>query len=415
MLMGLYTVLMLGTTWYMDQPLYDGWSPYTFAVPGLAYSVFVILLALLPAIYLPRTFHRPSQVILWWLYPVSYVPVVTLHGFVIPGQYPAFALTVALTFYLLTVSYALPTVNVRNHLSLRVFWRLLLLGTLGLLGILFAVFGRSLTLTGDIYAVRETFQTRIRSFGPVFFRVISYGITWLENTFTPLLVAGTLASLTAPWMAGVGVVAMLTVFAIGGFKSAFFAVGMAVALYIALHDDGRYLPTYAVLAGPVALIVLVFFDRLGAPSQLLGLGRRTLITPGFMTAYHVEFFSQNPHTLWADRTWIGLPYPYDLPVANLIGREILGRPGQVANAPFWGSGYAAAGTIGMIVEGLLLTGVLYLLDCAAADLPKRFAGATVAGLLTGLAYSSAINVILLGGLGVLIGLFFPPPPIDDVT
>jgi hypothetical protein len=166
-------------------------------------------------------------VILWWLYPVSYVPAVTLHAFVIPGKHPAFALTVALTLYLLTVSYALPIVNVRDHLSLRMFWRLLLVGTLGLLGILLAVFGRSLMLTGYIYAVRETFQTRLRSFGPAFFRVIRYGIRWLENIFTPLLVARTLARLTAPWMAGVGVVAMLTVFAIGGFKSAFFAVNIA--------------------------------------------------------------------------------------------------------------------------------------------------------------------------------------------
>ncbi|WP_147270850.1 hypothetical protein [Haloplanus salinus] len=394
----------------MDVPLYDGWSPFTFAMPHPAYAIFVGILALLPAVFLPRTYRRPSQVILWWLYPVSYVPVVTLHAFVLRERYPLFALTVALSFYMLTLPYRLPTINVREHLSRSLFWRLLLLGTLGLLALLIAVFGRSLTITGDIYAVRDTFRARLRSFGPVFFRVISYGITWLENTFTPLLVAGSLAGLTVPWVAGVGLVAMLTVFAVGGFKSAFFAVGMAVALYVGLHDDGQHLPTYAVLGGPMSLSSLLFLDRLGAPSQLLGLGRRTLITPGFMTAYHVEFFSSNPHTYWGGRTWTGVPYQYDLPVARLIGREMLGRPEQVANAPFWGSGYAAAGLLGILFLATLLALAFYALDCAAADLPKRFAGAAVAGQLTGLAYSGAFNVFLLGGFGVLVILLFLHPP-----
>ncbi|RCU46441.1 hypothetical protein DU504_03430 [Haloplanus salinus] len=408
--MGIYTLLVVGTTWYLDVPLYDGWSPFTFAMPHPAYAIFVGILALLPAVFLPRTYRRPSQVILWWLYPVSYVPVVTLHAFVLRERYPLFALTVALSFYMLTLPYRLPTINVREHLSRSLFWRLLLLGTLGLLALLIAVFGRSLTITGDIYAVRDTFRARLRSFGPVFFRVISYGITWLENTFTPLLVAGSLAGLTVPWVAGVGLVAMLTVFAVGGFKSAFFAVGMAVALYVGLHDDGQHLPTYAVLGGPMSLSSLLFLDRLGAPSQLLGLGRRTLITPGFMTAYHVEFFSSNPHTYWGGRTWTGVPYQYDLPVARLIGREMLGRPEQVANAPFWGSGYAAAGLLGILFLATLLALAFYALDCAAADLPKRFAGAAVAGQLTGLAYSGAFNVFLLGGFGVLVILLFLHPP-----
>jgi len=407
-----YTLLVLGVTWYMDQPLYDGAAPYTFTIPHPGLALVVIGLASLPTLWLPLEYRRPSQVVLWWLYPVAYIPVITLHAFVLSEPHLPFALVVAGSFFTLRLSYYLPLVNVREHLSQPVFYRLLVLGSLTLAGLLLAVFGRSLSLAGlsEIYDVRASFRATLQSFGAVFYRVIAYGITWLENVFVPMLIAGPLAGLMPTWVIGIGVSAMLVVYAVGAFKSALFAGVMGVGLYIALHDDGDHLPTYAMLAGPAVLTGLITLDRLGAPPQLLGQGRRLLIIPGYVTAFHVDYFSTNPHTWWAARTWIGLSYPYDAPVANIIGKVYFGRPEQVANAPLWGSDYAAAGLGGVLFVAVLLALALYLLDCAAADLPKRFAGAAVAGMLTGLAYSSPINVFLLGGFGVLVSLLVLMPP-----
>jgi hypothetical protein len=295
-LMSFYTLLVIAATVYMSRPVYDGYFPHTVYLPPLSYAAFVCLLAIFPAVYLPRTYRRPSQVILWWLYPVAYIPILTLHAVILPDQYPSFAIVVALSFYLLTLPYRLPTVRIRDQFSRPVFWRLLLLGTLAILGLLVAVFGRSLSITGDIYEVRYAFRDRLQSFGPIFYRIIQYGSTWLENVFVPLLLIGGIAGLTTPLMIAVAIGGALTVFAIGGFKSAFFGIVVGIGLYIALHDDGSRFAPYALLAGPLTLSGLLLIDYLGAPTDFLSLGRRTLLTPGYMTAYHVEFFSQNPHT-----------------------------------------------------------------------------------------------------------------------
>ncbi|WP_152042436.1 hypothetical protein [Salinigranum salinum] len=397
----------------MDTSLYDGWSPYTFTVPHHLSVLFVVGLAILPVFWLPREYRRPSQVILWWLYPVAYIPVVTLHAFLLEEPRLVFALTVAISFFILRLSYYLPQVRVRETVPHPIFYRLLVLVTVALMSLLLGVFSQSITIANlsEIYEVRSSFRETLQSFGAVFFRVIAYGITWLENVLVPILIASPLAGLMPTWVFGVGVAATLVVYAVGAFKSAIFAVGMAIILYVTLQDDGKYLPAYAMLAGPTTLGTFLVLDRLGAPSQVLGLVRRMFVSPGMVTAFHVDFFSTNPHTLWAGRTWIGLPYPYSKPVANLIGSVYFGIPDMVANGPFWASGYAGAGILGIVLVAIIFAVALYALDCASAGLPKRFVGAVVAGQLTGIAYSSTLNVLLLGGFGLLVVLllFMPVP------
>ncbi|RUM96282.1 hypothetical protein EET67_19155 [Pseudaminobacter arsenicus] len=92
--------------------------------------------------------------------------------------------------------------------------------------------------------------------------------------------------------------------------------------------------------------------------------RRGLMLPALLDFNHIEFFWDNPRYYWsASRLTMGMiPSPYELPPANLIGKEFFQNPATSANTGFIGNGFAQAGFWGMIAYSICVGLVIAFLD-----------------------------------------------------
>ena len=98
--------------------------------------------------------------------------------------------------------------------------------------------------------------------------------------------------------------------------------------------------------------------------------RRSLLVPSLLNWAYFDFFSVNPNTYWADsKLSLGMiSSPYDLGIAELIGREFMGNEETHANTGWIGSGMANAGYVGIALYSVFLGLLLSLLDAYAKKL-----------------------------------------------
>jgi hypothetical protein len=132
--------------------------------------------------------------------------------------------------------------------------------------------------------------------------------------------------------------------------------------------------------------------------------------PGQLTSYYFDYFSSHPWAMLGDGTLKGLvPYPYDLPVPNLIAREYFGDPNIVANANIWADGYANFGYLGMLIATLILALTMMLLDAASKGLSLRLVALILVMPAVSLANSAMLTSILTQGLGLTLLLLYLHP------
>jgi hypothetical protein len=134
----------------------------------------------------------------------------------------------------------------------------------------------------------------------------------------------------------------------------------------------RTFPTALVPAGLAAGVVAagvldVALDSVWFSSLFT---RRFLATPGQLAANYVSFFDEHRFVLLSEGPLRGLvPYPYDMPVPFVIGREIHGVTTNSSNVNLFGDGFAQAGWPGMLIAGVLFGALLILVDLASKGLP----------------------------------------------
>lgn len=414
-----YTGLVATLLWYIDSTYVSLWSPYTVSVPSHSILLYIFMLATVPSLWIPLSFQRPSQVVYWFIYLVSYIPIIIVTPLVLE-QIPFAFLTVAfITMIILRQAFYLPRISIRNRLSWGGYWPSLVTSWSGIVGMLGIVFSQRLQFGSDMYAARAAFRAELVSFGPILYRVLFYGMNYLENVLVPLFIAASLSGYIGPIGIVFGVSASLLVWTIGAFKSAFFAVVIAIALWMALHDNGHYLPTYVLGGGIITVSVplvghFLLDDYTDVFLEIIPIVRRFILNSGIITAYYVEFIQTHSYTGFAGRSYIPGSYPYSAPISEVIGTAYFGQSIH-ANAPFWGHSFAGAGLVGMIGAALLFMIALWMLDCAAVGLDARFSGAVIAGQLTGLAYTSILSNLTMGGFLFLVLLLIFMPRKSDTS
>jgi oligosaccharide repeat unit polymerase len=161
------------------------------------------------------------------------------------------------------------------------------------------------------------------------------------------------------------------IFALSSHKSPLFIPFAIIVIYWTLQYQNAIRLVVLVFIAIVIIGGLDFYLRqsgIGDYSGLIGsLGvRRSLLVPSYLNWIYYDFFSVNPYTYWADSKFsLGLiQSPYDLGIAQLIGRDALGTEGN-ANTGWIGSGMANAGYLGIIIYSVLIGLVLSLIDAYA--------------------------------------------------
>lgn len=373
--------------------------------PAPSWAVaLAILAAWLPALWMPLRLERPSQVVYWLLYVLAYapscvVPFLSLDRPVV--DLLSLLAVLLLSFALLGVAHLLPLARIpRLRLTPRTYWA----GVGILSGTLFAAilltYGFSLDVPGllDVYDVRSDFREAEAN------ALVRYGVTWLGNVLFPLLIVmGFLRR--SPGPLSLGIVGQLYIFSTTGFKTVAFSGLLIIAVLFALSRRGRYFGL-AVAWGATGLVVASWaldavFRTVVVSSMFV---RRLILTPGILSGWYFDFFSDHPQVRLGHSVLEGLvPYPYDRLPPLLIGNAYFGREQTYANANVWADAYANFGFPGVIGFTLLLLIVFWAFDCLIAGRPYRQL-VLVAAVLTGPAISLA-NTSLIASL-VTHGLAF---------
>lgn len=368
-----------------------------------------IMLGLIPLLWLPISFQRPSAYTSWILYLCVIAPG-AMFPFLISSREPANVLPLPITlvgsfalfeafrrqrpFRIPRVKGTMPLYRIGLPLAML----LLTIATFALarfkLDVSFDVYGRRLAAREVIAAVP----------------IMGYAISFLIDVGVPT--AMTIAVLWRKWLllplAGLSI---LAAFSLEGTKTTVFApLFLLLILFIDLL--GRKRAGLWLLIAIICVIALALLERYYIRSQVICTYfiRRLLVMPAQLTTYYWEFFSEHPLVLMSDSLLRHVIEPrYSLYTPRLIGYQFFGNAATNANANIWAAGFAQLGYLGIPLASAAAGLILRLADSLAQD--ERFSfGSIVCGMIGVTWTNSALHTSLLshGVVALLCALYLYP-------
>jgi hypothetical protein len=402
------------------------WSYATIIAPLYGYNgalyrpspdgslIFAFFVSLLPAFWLPVVVSRPSQVVLWILYVLAYVPSILVPYYVLGTGFEGIlplTFAVALSFALLSLMVRIPfgATYVPTR-PMRSFENLVLGLAIALCAYIILAFGVNLDLPAlaNVYNVRTAFnQAAVATDVPF----AAYAVDWSLYVANPLLMLLGLRSQRFGIFA-LGLAIEVLVYGTTGYKSALLSVTLVVPLLVLLSRQLR--PAFG-LSLPTASVVLVLgsvtWDQVNNSILATSLFiHRVIALPGQLVADYYDFFSQH-RTFGLSQSILSFlgPPPFDLPPPTLIGAVYFKDPTENANGNLWADAFANFGIAGILAFTILLGLVLLVLDSAASGRDLRVTGALAGLMAIVLSNSALLTTILTHGLGLAILLLFLMP------
>jgi hypothetical protein len=402
------------------------WSYATIISPAFSYNgsvyrpapdgslVLAFLVSILPTIWLPIKVSRPSQVTLWVLYILGYVPSILIPYYILGSGFQGvlpLTLAIAVSFVLLSLMVGIRSgVTYAPAASMRTFENFVI-GLAILLGAyIILAFGLNLNLPAlaNVYDVRSAFDQAVVNTDVPF---AAYALDWSMYVVNPLLMLLGLRSKRFGIFA-IGLSIELLVYGTTGYKSALLSVLLVAPLLIMLARRVR--PVFGLSLATASVIMVlgsIIWDQ--ANDSILATSlfvRRLIVVPGQLVADYFDFFSQHRTYGLSDSILASLgPAPYDLAPPHLIGAVYFNAPNMDANANLWADGFANFGFAGIFGFTVLLGVMLILLDSAASGRDLRITGALAGLMAIVLSNSALLTTILTHGLGLAIVLIFLMP------
>ena len=403
--------------------LNEEWGYYGFLYrdPTAFDAVSIALAVVIGSAFVPKFVRRPSSIVLLLLFVVVYVPTVVITpclGEWWLQEYGAGLLSLCLTF-----SAACIAVNQQRlvwsasaALPDPVFATWLLITWMLACAALLYNYASIMTFAG-LEAVYDQ-----RALGTSTSLGLGYLQTYFSTVLSPALLALGLVK-RRNGLAVLGTLGCLLMYAITAQRTVFLLPLVIIAFHFMQRAGAPFLKASALLVVAVALAVLVavlFYSENEAAALLSTyLVFRTLAIPGLTFSQYSDVFSSEGFTYWshvkgvallvepprslaADPSWPGLGY--------IIGDRLYADPTNNVNANlFSGDGVAAAGALGVLLIGLLLTIWLVLLDRSSVRWNRRFA--FLVTLPVGLSLTNGhftTTLLSFGGLFWLAIFYFWP-------
>ena len=393
-------------------PLFS-YEGYKLAWPGPLTMVWLMLLALGPAPFLPHTLSRPSALIVWWLYLAAYIPSILVPALSLSMPWEKLLplhLSLALSMGLLClVCFSRPLAIGHMKLSPTVFWSIFAL--IWLAGLAFAS-GTSTVLTnvGSVlkgateYEIRGQVD-RIVTGGN---RILAYVLGELGQALNPFLIALGIVRHRSLYLAA-GIIGQLIVFGVTGFKTVILSVIFLPLVFVVIRRwRGNF--GLALTSGVIAIMLAcVIVDRASGSIFFSSLfTRRTLAGPGLLTGFYFDHFSQVSHA--------GIAYHLHrdasmLDASREIGLVYFGSSNVDANANLWAEGFADLGVPGILGFTMITALMIWLYDSIAHSRNLALAVLLAVMPAVGLSNSAPTTVLIThGGLAAAILLYLVPLP-----
>jgi glycosyltransferase involved in cell wall biosynthesis len=378
---------------------------------GVDSLIVAVILAVVPALWLPATARRPSDAGLWLVYTVGYVPSIVVPPFILGSGWGLLPLWVALASSFVVVVIVADRVQLhlpRVNLSPTAFGLLLVLLAVGGLVVMLILFGLpdGLPTLDRVYETRSEFRDALERTGAIG----GYAVWWSGQVVAPLLVTYGLWS-RRPAMVIAGAALFAYVYALAGFRSMLFAGFLLIALIALVVRLWRW---FGVAIPALASALIIACAAVAAAGWMLPLSllvRRLLVVPGEVIAYYYDFFATRPGYGLSHSILSGIvprPYPESPPV--LIGKHYFLAPGINANGNLWADGMANFGLVGVVGASLLLGLLLLVMDAVARGKSPAMTTAVGGVGVWSLTNSGLLTSIMTHGIGPLIALLWLMPP-----
>jgi hypothetical protein len=361
---------------------------------------------------MPITLRRPSQVIYWLLYLLVFVPASTipfLSLYIDSGRLLLFEASLFVAFASLSIVHKIPLLRLpRLRTSALSFWMVVALLSVSFYVYIVSVFGLRFNIVAltAAYDLRSEYKATLGTEGSL----VQYALGWQSYTLNPLLIAYGLTNKRPILLLG-GVSGQLMIFSITGFKSVFFSGVLIFALWVALQARGRRFGLYTVYGALGLVLISTLMDLLGRSSFISSLFVRRLIhTPGLLTGYYFEFFSNNPKAFLGHSILSRfVEYAYDTPPALMIASVYFRSPDVSANANVWADAFANFGYLGLFGFTVLLGLVLWAFDSVAKGRDYKLTCLMAGVPAFTLCNSALLTSLLTHGIGLALLLVYLMP------
>lgn len=353
-------------------------------------SFFLLIVIFL---LIPKSKERLSNIMVWLLVLLSYVPMLTIFAFMDQPRIYMYAVTGfwMLVFLLLN----LPTISVtpfkRPQSKIMRYGIFIILS-----GLVFFLIYKYLGVFfnfdfAKVYDIRAEYGARGVA-------LAGYLFHWSAYIVNPIFFAIFLVKRN--WfLVGVVIFLQVLLFSVTGMKAFLFALPFVLVL---IWIISRKNPLFWMAFGLTALILVGLLsywliDYSDISSLVV---RRVLFVPAQLSFFYYDFFSQHDHTFLSQHRIFGdfLDYPYHLPPANLIGEVYYDSSKTSANNGLYADAYMSFGFIGFVFWAILLTIILKLIDSFSQHKQKIIAVAAIARPAGFLINSAFLTSLLTHGL-----------------
>jgi hypothetical protein len=251
-----------------------------------------------------------------------------------------------------------------------------------------------------VYPTRLAYRTSLAAEGAA----LAYVVSWTGNVINPLLMSFAFVRRRPPIFVA-GLLGQVALFSLTGFKSVLFSPFLVLAAHLCIRLEGRKFDRYLLMGLIVVMVgAWLSFWSLGSDFLAYTFVRRVIATPGLLSGFYFDFFSQHATTLFSHYIFRGIiSNPYGTTPPFLIGRIYFGSSFTSANANLFADGFAGLGVIGVVLVGAAAAYVLRWMDILANGREWRYM-LGVAGVMAFSLSNSALSTTLITH-GYLFSLF----------
>jgi hypothetical protein len=396
-----------------------GYMGFSYVAQPLSRVLGVYLFCLAPILWLPMECKRPSMVIYWMLYLMTYVPMVVGVGYAAhfsDNQVMLFDISTLVAFLINGIFYFIPKLSIKNlHIGKTQFWT-----GFGFILFIFVayvlyIYNGALSFSNPFGNSIDLYDKRAEGGSIGKGTAVGYPIMWTVGAFIPFLFAYAIYT-KKYYLILLSIVVNLILFMTAADKAFLFAFFWLILFYF-LSKRTNYLGyAFALFFG-----LITFFITLGQVfgSSAVKLGLFPITTTVFVrltgvsaytaTIYYNFFDQNNPYTYYSHVSIFNkfITYPYQDMIGREVGSTVSSDPMFNANANFYiTDGLTALGLWGIPVAGLLCGIVFYVIDSFASRQNLKFATLAVVYSGVNIMNASIFTCVLSGGLFWLCLFFY---------
>ena len=341
----------------------------------------------------PKYSKKLSNIMIWLLILMSYVPILTLYGLMDQPRIYMYAITGFWLIVFLLMKIKLPKISLRPLKQAKIIRYFLFFSLTSFVFVMiykYLGFSLNFDLT-KVYDIRAGYMgLKIPSSGYLFI--------WLAYIINPIFFALFITKRKWFWVILI-IISQLFLFSVTGMKTFLFALPFVLALMwiVSRRNPIKYMAIG--LIGIILLGMLSYYlvDDLWITSLF---ARRTLLVPAQLSFFYYDFFSNNAYTFLSQHHIFRnfLEYPYHLNPPHLIAEVYFNKPKMNAVNGIYGDAFMNFGFLGLFLWAFFLSLILRLFDFFQKEKKMTITIGAVAMPVMAFTNSALLTCLLTHGL-----------------